>query len=67
MYILCGHFVLICIATTRVYMKRQQRLAVVYESTYRYNLIIAIYNRVWEVTFFSAKFNLKHDVQRSVS
>jgi hypothetical protein len=28
---------------------------------------IAIYNRVWEVTFCSAKFNLKHDAQRSVS
>jgi hypothetical protein len=30
-------------------------------------LIIAIYNRVWEVTFCSAKFNLKHDAQQSVS
>jgi dolichol kinase len=28
---------------------------------------IAIYNRVWEVTFCSTKFNLKHDAQRSVS
>jgi hypothetical protein len=30
-------------------------------------ITIAIYNRLWEVTFCSAKFNLRHDAQRSVS
>jgi hypothetical protein len=32
-----------------------------------FNWEIAIYNRVWEVTFCSVKFNLKHDAQRIVS